>query len=303
MTTLTLRLSILAILLAEAVASPVPFSGQNSSKSNQEHVNHGKILTHEPEYDPLGEKYGLNKSQEFKYFHEPGNDDTLGHYDTRFFTEPVPDEERSETLTHMIRSYLNFFNEHGLETWIAHGTLLGWWWNGKILPWDWDIDTQVLDTTLLHLADNFNQTVVHYTAADSDVERSYLLDINPWARQRERGQGLNIIDARWIDRRTGLYIDITGLSRLEPENPTLWQDKNDHKYQIRDIYPLRKTTFEGVPAKIPFDYDSVLIGEYTQEALTMTKYHNHTWYPDMEQWVSDKIAKDKLDDDRQYEKR
>jgi hypothetical protein len=133
MITLILRLGILAITLAEAGASPVSFSGQESSKSNQEHVNHGKILTHEPEYDPLWEKYGLNKSQEFKYFHEPGNDDTLGHYDTRFFTEPVPDEERSETQTHMIRSYLNFFNEHRLETWIAHGTLLGWWWNGKVL--------------------------------------------------------------------------------------------------------------------------------------------------------------------------
>jgi hypothetical protein len=35
----------------------------------------------------------------------------------------------------MIRAYLMTFNELGLETWIAHGTLLGWWWNGKILPW------------------------------------------------------------------------------------------------------------------------------------------------------------------------
>lgn len=132
MLTWILRLSILAIWSAEAVASPLPFSDQDSN-SNRELVNHGKILTHEPEYDPLWEKYGLNKSQEFKYFHEPGNDDTLGHYDTRFFTEPVPDEERSETLTHMIRAYLNFFNENGLETWIAHGTLLGWWWNGKVI--------------------------------------------------------------------------------------------------------------------------------------------------------------------------
>jgi hypothetical protein len=33
----------------------------------------------------------------------------------------------------MTRAYLNFFREQGLETWIAHGTLLGWWWNGKVL--------------------------------------------------------------------------------------------------------------------------------------------------------------------------
>lgn len=82
--------------------------------------------------DPLWLKYGLNASAEYKYFHEPGHDDILGHYDIRFFTTPVSDSERAETLTHMIRAYLKFFDENDLETWIAHGTLLGWWWNGKV---------------------------------------------------------------------------------------------------------------------------------------------------------------------------
>jgi hypothetical protein len=82
--------------------------------------------------DPLWLKYGLNASAEYKYFHEPGRDDILGHYDVRFFTTPVSDSKRAETLTHMIRAYLNFFDENDLETWIAHGTLLGWWWNGKV---------------------------------------------------------------------------------------------------------------------------------------------------------------------------
>jgi hypothetical protein len=72
------------------------------------------------------------KPKEFKYFHEPGGDDIMGHYDTRFFNGVVSDETRVDTLTHMTRAYLNFFREHGLETWIAHGTLLGWWWNGKV---------------------------------------------------------------------------------------------------------------------------------------------------------------------------
>jgi hypothetical protein len=63
---------------------------------------------------------------------EPGGDDILGHYDIRYFRGVVTYEERTETLKHMIRAYLNFFNTTGLETWIAHGTLLGWWWNGKV---------------------------------------------------------------------------------------------------------------------------------------------------------------------------
>jgi hypothetical protein len=72
-----------------------------------------------------------------KYFHEPGGhepgeDERLGHYDTRYFHGLVSLEERTETLTHMIRAYLTTFKDLGLETWIAHGTLLGWWWNGKV---------------------------------------------------------------------------------------------------------------------------------------------------------------------------
>lgn len=67
-----------------------------------------------------------------KYFHEPGHDDLLGHYDQRYFKGIVSNEERTDTLHHMIRAYLNTFRELGLETWIAHGTLLGWWWNGKV---------------------------------------------------------------------------------------------------------------------------------------------------------------------------
>ncbi|KAF9882825.1 hypothetical protein FE257_005114 [Aspergillus nanangensis] len=262
--------------------------------------SHGRIINPSAP-DLLWEKYGLNKSAEFKYFHEPGRDDTLGHYDTRFFTTPVPDAERSRTLTDMIRAYLDFFNENGLETWIAHGTLLGWWWNGKIMPWDWDIDTQVPDTTLLHLADHYNQTIVRYTPKASDEQSSYLLDINPWARQRERGMGLNIIDARWIDMRTGLYIDITGLSNLDPEQPDMWGCKNNHKYEMTDIYPLRKTTFEGVAAKVPFHYDSVLVEEYSNKALTSTQFHNHTWNADIEEWVVDKPVVVQEDDGRQYE--
>ncbi|RAH39573.1 putative mannosylphosphate transferase (Mnn4) [Aspergillus brunneoviolaceus CBS 621.78] len=275
----------------------------NSQPQPAVHHTYGELLNHN-DPDPLYEQYGLNRSEEFKYFQEPGNDDILGHYDSRFFTEPVPDEERSHTLTHMIRAYLNFFEDNGLETWIAHGTLLGWWWNGKVMPWDWDIDTQVMEPTLFQLADHYNQTVVQYTAKEENVERKYLVDVNPWARQRDRGKGLNIIDARWIDMNTGLYIDITGLSRLDATKPTEWQCKNLHKYQTDDIYPLRRTTFEGVPAKVPFKYDQVLEDEYSKKALTNTHYHDHTFDPEVEEWLMDEPEpKEKEDDkdDRQYE--
>lgn len=59
-------------------------------------------------------------------------DNTLGHYDKRYFHGVVSDDERRDTQKHMMRAYLEFFNANNLDTWIAHGTLLGWWWNGQV---------------------------------------------------------------------------------------------------------------------------------------------------------------------------
>jgi phosphorylcholine metabolism protein LicD len=185
----------------------------------------------------------------------------------------VTQEERTESLHHMIRAYLNFFHDRGLETWIAHGTLLGWWWNGRILPWDWDIDTQVSGETLGYLAKNLNQTRHRYVAADTKRPREYLLDVNPMSYERVRGDGMNIIDARWIDVKTGLFIDITGLSETEPYvHPGVVSCKNLHHYRMNDLYPMRDTTFEGVPTKIPYAYDKLLVEEYDQKALVLTDY-------------------------------
>lgn len=41
-------------------------------------------------------------------------------------------EARLDTLGHMTRAWLEMTAKEGIETWIAHGTLLGWWWNAKV---------------------------------------------------------------------------------------------------------------------------------------------------------------------------
>jgi len=240
-----------------------------------------------------------------KYFHEPGGDDIMGHYDIRFFKSVVDYEERTDTLTHMIKAYLNFFRENGLETWIAHGTLLGWWWNGKMLPWDWDVDTQVSGATLHHLGEKYNQTHNHYVSADGKVKREYLLDVNSWIWERERGDGMIIIDARWIDIRNGLYIDITGLSETHPDAaPGIWVCKNYHRYKTSDLYPMRESMYEGVPAKIPYAYDRILTEEYQQKALVLTEYEGHIWDPSAKEWqkTPEQDIKDKHDNEERMRK-
>ena len=77
------------------------------------------------------------REDSIKYFHEPGShepgsDGMLGHYDTRYFQRLLSYEEKQDTQVHMVRAYLDILQAKGIETWIAHGTLLGWWWNGKV---------------------------------------------------------------------------------------------------------------------------------------------------------------------------
>lgn len=215
-----------------------------------------------------------------KYFHEPGGNDILGHYDIRYYQgQPVSYEVRGDTLHHMVRAYLTTFRERNVETWIAHGTLLGWWWNGKILPWDWDLDVQVSASTLTWLGDNMNMTMHNYSFVAEDgteTTREYLLDINPNSKERVRGDGMNVIDARWIDVRNGLFIDITGLSETNPSTqPGVWSCKNYHRYRTRDLYPLRETIFEGVPALVPYSFDKILTEEYSGRALTSTFHEGY----------------------------
>ncbi|KAI0194842.1 LicD family-domain-containing protein [Xylaria flabelliformis] len=221
------------------------------------------------------------KAKEQKYFHEPGWDNESGHYDSRYFRGKVPYEQHRPALRHLVRSYLTTFKTLGAETWLAHGSLLGWWWNGRIMPWDYDLDVQVSVATLSFLGERYNRSMHEYEA-----KKTYLLDINPHYSAMTKGNGANIIDARWIDMSNGMFIDITGLREREPERaPGVWSCKNNHRYLTSELWPLRRTEFEGVEAWIPYSFDKVLTDEYGAKSLVVEEWAGHRWIPELREWV------------------
>lgn len=143
---------------------------------------------------------------------------------------------------------------------------------------------QVTDTTLSQLAEHHNMTISHYnlppsssSSADdnpsSPITRDFILDVNPFSTERVLGDGMNVIDARWIDMSNGLYIDITGLSEVDSINsPGILSCKNNHSYPRENIFPLQQHTFEGVPASVPRAYEQILIKEYGEKALVTTDF-------------------------------
>ena len=144
----------------------------------------------------------------------------------------------------------------GFETWLAHGTLLGWFWGKKIMPWDNDLDVQMRCGDLDKLFKQQGQT--------SNIEGGFYLDINPhYSVSRPLKE--NKIDARLIDQATGKFIDITCL--FATSWPGTLSCKQPHTFREADIFPLRTTEFEDSPAKVPASFYKILGKEYTQRAL------------------------------------
>lgn len=194
-----------------------------------------------------------------------------------------------------------------IETWLMHGSLLGWWWNRKIMPWDGDIDVQMSLESMNRLAAYHNMTIHEFTVpyaakrfrdsreelkvdrSDSGISRAYLLEVNPNYINSSTADRLNRIDARWIDTETGLFIDITTL-RPDIEAATNGKVgrmicKDGHRYLQQDIFPLRISDFEGIPVSIPYAYSEVLEQEYGRASLTRTSFSGHVFDQTAQLWI------------------
>jgi hypothetical protein len=174
-----------------------------------------------------------------------------------------------------------------IPTWIMHGSLLGWWWNRRIMPWDSDLDVQISEKSIQFLADYYNMTIHTFKLpgkSGKKENRNYMLEINPHFRNTSLSDTLNAIDARWIDTETGLFIDITVVhpNRTTPGNLFC---KDGHQFREDDVFPLRDDVFEGMPVKIPYAYSQLLEEEYGPEALTDTDYHGYEFRQKNMQWV------------------
>lgn len=210
-------------------------------------------------------------------------------------TRPTPstdhgsDEHHRSSLILLAQTCLTTLNDIGVETWIMHGSLLGWYWNRRILPWDSDIDLQISEKSIDHLAQYYNMSTHRFRVGKSTLRRNYLLEINPHYTNVSTADKVNMIDARWIDTDTGLFLDLTTLRRNATAEEMGFEGammcKDGHHYQYDDIFPLRETTFEGVPAKVPFAYSDILVEEYKGASLSTTVFEGHFWNETAQEWM------------------
>ncbi|ODV96364.1 hypothetical protein PACTADRAFT_49725 [Pachysolen tannophilus NRRL Y-2460] len=181
------------------------------------------------------------------------------HYDWRFFAHSIQDDKdefdidfkTKSNLHRLVRAWFKLCQTFEISSWLSHGALIGWYWNGLSLPYDKDVDVQIpiqslyklskfLNNTLIY---NFNSNAATVSASasviggdknngadavsdgkeaemiDPDAElglHSYFFEINPSFVNRFDDPNnfirQNFIDARLIDTSSGMYIDITALT-------------------------------------------------------------------------------------------
>lgn len=104
----------------------------------------------------------------------------------------------------------------------------------QIMPWDLDADVQVSEADMFYLAEYYNMTTFYYKYEGVPKGRFYLLEVNPYFKHRAQDDKLNVIDARWIDTTTGLFIDVTAAryNLNHPQGQGVLYDKNGHEYRV-----------------------------------------------------------------------
>ncbi|KAJ1553288.1 hypothetical protein HK405_008381 [Cladochytrium tenue] len=252
-----------------------------------------------------------------KYFHEvPG----YGHVDARYYRGPRPrayrgpggrlrfekpagvarERTRAE-LRALHAGWAEFAAAHGVTAWLGHGALLGWFWTGRLLPWDDDVDLQMTLHDLARLAAAHNMTAVGGDGGGGGGR--FVVDVNPNAAVR-RHQRANIVDARFVDTKTGRFIDITALASPLPPfadggdsddgeaagargpRPDLAVAcKSVHAYPVGELFPLRRSTFEGSPCLVPFDVRAVLTSEYGNASWARPAYRDYVFDERAREWV------------------
>jgi hypothetical protein len=221
----------------------------------------------------------LNLTARSAFFHEAGN----GHYDRRFYRGTISSELCKEGLVALLRAFVDLCSACTIRPILMHGSLIGWHWNKKLLPWDDDIDFCLCFKDLSALEARLREGTELYNY------NRYLLEINPNHNIRESlnrhhldNREPNKIDARFIDKRSGLFIDITALSH---SSPNMLKTKCPHFYSITDIFPIQFSQIEDIDVGIPANVKNILSQEYGLDVLTKSSFGGYYFNLELLLWL------------------
>lgn len=273
-----------------------------------------------PEHFDIDRAPKLDIGPEFKYF---GEAYTLGEplgskLDYRFFNKDILGEFdlKNIKIQQLMRGWIHFARLAGVNWWLTHSSLIGWYWNGFHLPFQSRATVQLPIGDLFDKLIPYNQSIIFdYMDSTTGHYGSFFLDINPFSinggNDDDGKKKENLMDARFIDMTTGLMLDISGARGFKPEGglkgihreltmgthkklkkmiadskyETILYDKEHNFTPLEEILPLVPVHYDNELAYIPSHYSKILKDEndvsLTRSSKAGYKFRNYfkLWIP------------------------
>lgn len=177
-----------------------------------------------------------------KYFHEVYDNP---HLDYRFGSnKKLSLNEINDTLLDLLKFFVSYCKNNDIKPVLMYGALIGYHFNNKMLPWDDDIDMILTEPYISKLKNYEN--------------KDFIIDINPNYNNYSVKDTNNLISARVINKKSGVFIDI--LFHKKVENYLICKDRNN--YRISDIYPIKSGLINNIPVYVPNKIKNVLKQRY-----------------------------------------
>lgn len=222
------------------------------------------------------------------------------NYDWRFFKKSLDHSRHRAALHQTIRAWLEMTKNLEITTWLSQESLIGWARNGIILPWENVVHFELPAREMGKLATSFNYTLI--ITDPSENSNTYLVDVSPHFMERARKNDGNASpeapDARFIDTKTGVYIELNGVmsgdGRVPDDVKEQFPEEKDRFnfvnsgmgkfYHITDLLPLKKTLFEGKLANVPANAIRIVTADYN-DVVSTNEFYNYKYHEHLRLWV------------------
>ena len=192
------------------------------------------------------------------------------HADHRFCHPRRALTDVHATLRSIYGEFMRVCGSAGVRPVLQAGGLIGWHFNGRMLPWDDDLDVFI-----------FEEDVPKILKIDGYRSPSCIIEINPnHTVRREREDPDNVIDARVISPVSGDFIDVGFLFPCPRDAQYLASKPERDRFLARTMYPPKRAKFEGIDVFVPARPSDYLVARYGRGVLR----------PAYKEWVFDGAA-------------
>lgn len=236
-------------------------------------------------------KYSINKKYSNKKFfneipYHPHLDIRYGKKDpdceckTLCFGCGMDNKNLHSTLIYLLKRFMEYSKQRNIKPILMYGNLIGYYFNGKMLPWDDDIDLIIVGESIKNME--------NYEAED------FIIEINPYSNIYDQRDTQNKISGRVISKINGIFIDLTFY--IEKNGYLICKDGN--KFLKEDVLPpggedkLKTSFFEGIEIYLPNNIKNCLSKRYGENVFIPLDSEGYKFNDKTKEWEDNVIIKE-----------